>query len=79
MTKFLELTPGFGEQPFPWLLFARMNRFLDLYSRFYADLNISARIYATQLDVVTSVFDETRAKMIGATRRIFYMQNLKPS
>ena len=26
-----------------------------------------------------SVFDETGAKMISATRRIFYMQNLKPS
>ena len=32
-----------------------------------------------QLDVVTSVFDETGAKMISATRRIFYMQNWKPS
>ena len=27
--------------------------------------------------MVTSVFDETGAKMISATRRIFYMQNLQ--
>ena len=30
-------------------------------------------------NVVTSVFDKNSAKMISATRRIFYMQNLKPS
>ena len=29
--------------------------------------------------MVTSVFDENCAKMISATRRIFYMQNLERS
>ena len=33
----------------------------------------------SELDVVTSVFDETGAKMISATRCIFYMQKRRPS
>ena len=37
----------------PSLLFARTSRFLDLYSRFYADLSIYARIYAKLKPFIT--------------------------